>query len=51
MERTSKDLSQSLKDNGFELIRLKTGAPPRVLASSIDFSEVEYFFSNLKANV
>ncbi len=53
-ERTSKDLSQSLKDNGFELIRLKTGTPPRVLASSINFSEVEeevlpvsdYTFSN-----
>ncbi|MCP4336713.1 MAG: tRNA uridine-5-carboxymethylaminomethyl(34) synthesis enzyme MnmG [Mycoplasma sp.] len=40
-ERTSSKLSESLKDNGFELIRLKTGTPPRVKSSSIDFSKVE----------
>lgn len=31
-------LSDSLKDIGFELIRLKTGTPPRLRASSCDFS-------------
>ncbi len=53
-QRTTNKLSESLKNNGFELIRLKTGTPPRVLTSSIDFSEVEeeilpvsdYAFSN-----
>lgn len=32
-------LSESLKANGFELIRLKTGTPPRLKASSCDFSK------------
>lgn len=32
-------LSESLKNNGFELIRLKTGTPPRLKASSCDFSK------------
>lgn len=31
-------LTQSLKDNGVEIGRLKTGTPARVLGSSIDFS-------------
>lgn len=39
-EKTSKKLSEHLKQIGFELIRLKTGTPPRIYADSIDFSKV-----------
>ncbi|MCL1950159.1 MAG: tRNA uridine-5-carboxymethylaminomethyl(34) synthesis enzyme MnmG [Turicibacter sp.] len=38
---TSLGLSQSLKDLGFELFRLKTGTPPRVALDSCDFSKTE----------
>ena len=38
---TTNELSASLKDMGFEMQRLKTGTPPRVYASSIDFTKVE----------
>jgi len=34
-------LSDSLRGHGFELGRLKTGTPPRLLKSSIDFSVME----------
>ncbi len=34
-------LSQSLINLGFQLIRLKTGTPPRIKASSIDFSQTQ----------
>ena len=34
-------LSQSLKDNGLELVRFKTGTPPRVHEDTIDFSKTE----------
>ena len=34
-------LSNSLEENGFNLIRLKTGTPPRLLASSCDFSKCQ----------
>ena len=40
-QKTSNELSESLEELGFKLQRLKTGTPPRVLASSIDFSKVE----------
>lgn len=41
-DRTTKDLSQSLRDLGLRLFRLKTGTPQRVLTSSIDFSKTKY---------
>jgi tRNA uridine 5-carboxymethylaminomethyl modification enzyme len=37
----AKGLSSSLEKLGVELRRFKTGTPPRVLASSIDFSQLE----------
>ncbi len=41
-DKTTKDLSQSLRDLGIRLFRLKTGTPQRVLTSSIDFSKTKY---------
>lgn len=38
-EDTNYGLSQSLRENGFRLIRLKTGTPPRVYTDTIDFSK------------
>jgi len=40
-EATAEDLSNSLRDAGLELGRLKTGTPPRLLRRSIDFSQTE----------
>jgi len=40
-EKPSTKLSQSFLDQGFELGRLKTGTPPRLLSDSIDFSQCE----------
>ncbi|OXM14509.1 tRNA uridine-5-carboxymethylaminomethyl(34) synthesis enzyme MnmG [Paenibacillus herberti] len=40
-QQPSLRLSQSLKENGFELVRFKTGTPPRVHKDSIDFSKME----------
>ena len=38
-EPTTKNLSESLRKLGIKLFRLKTGTPPRVKTSSIDFSK------------
>ncbi len=38
---TAKGLSGSFLEAGIELERLKTGTPPRILGSSIDFSRLE----------
>jgi tRNA uridine 5-carboxymethylaminomethyl modification enzyme len=40
-EKNSVGLSQTLKKHNFAVSRLKTGTPPRILASSIDFSNLE----------
>ena len=40
-EKTTKNLSKSLIENGIELIRLKTGTPARIFADSINWDEVE----------
>ena len=38
-EDTNYQLSNSLRENGFKLMRLKTGTPPRIITESIDFSK------------
>lgn len=38
---SAKSLSTSILDAGIELQRLKTGTPPRILGSSIDFSKCQ----------
>lgn len=40
-EKASLGLSDSLREMGLELIRLKTGTPPRLAKSTIDFSKAE----------
>ena len=40
-ERTTGNLSASLREAGLATFRLKTGTPPRVLTKSIDFSKTE----------
>ena len=40
-ERPSMHLSDNLKKYGFRIQRLKTGTPPRIKASSIDFSKMQ----------
>lgn len=41
LEETTEDLSASLREIGLHTFRLKTGTPPRVLTSSIDFSKTK----------
>src|SRR5690606_19314172 len=40
-QQPSVKLAASLKENGLELIRFKTGTPPRVNGETIDFSKTE----------
>ena len=40
-EPTTSKLSISLKEEGLELIRLKTGTPPRIKIDTIDYDEME----------
>ncbi len=40
-EKPSHGLSKTLKKHNFNIARLKTGTPPRILKSSIDFSNLE----------
>ena len=39
-EKTSLSLSESLEKNGIKIIRLKTGTPPRVLKTSINYEKM-----------
>ncbi|MGL5630591.1 MAG: tRNA uridine-5-carboxymethylaminomethyl(34) synthesis enzyme MnmG [Mycoplasmoidaceae bacterium] len=39
--KTTSKLSENLKRLGFEIIRLKTGTPPRIKKDSIDFSKAD----------
>ena len=40
-EKPSEKLSDKLKSYGFEILRLKTGTPPRIEKSSIDYSKTK----------
>ena len=40
-EKPSMHLSDKLKNYGFDILRLKTGTPPRIERSSIDFSKTK----------
>ena len=40
-EKNSKFLSDDLKKNGFKILRLKTGTPPRIKKDSIDFTQAQ----------
>lgn len=58
-ETVTYGVSESLKEAGFELSRLKTGTPPRLLSKSIDFSKTQRqsgdepvpYFSHWKSNL
>jgi tRNA uridine 5-carboxymethylaminomethyl modification enzyme len=39
-KRTTSGISESLRKAGFEIVRLKTGTPPRIDSNSIDFTEL-----------
>lgn len=45
-QKAATGLSQSMKDNGIELIRFKTGTPPRLDKFSIDYSKMEIQLGN-----
>ncbi len=45
---TTTELSASLKDLGIELIRLKTGTPPRIQKDSIDYSKMSIQYGDEK---
>ena len=47
-QRTTSLLSKSLKELGLKLIRLKTGTPPRVLKSSINYDILEKQYGDKK---
>ncbi len=40
-EKSAHGLSQSLKENGIPILRLKTGTPARIERTSVDFSKME----------
>ena len=40
-EKPSYSISNNLRDHNFKLARLKTGTPPRILASSINYTNLE----------
>ncbi|MDC3417725.1 tRNA uridine-5-carboxymethylaminomethyl(34) synthesis enzyme MnmG [Aquibacillus salsiterrae] len=40
-QRASVKLSEHLEELGFELVRFKTGTPPRVISHTIDYSKTE----------
>ncbi len=40
-KRTTKGISLSLQNAGFEIVRLKTGTPPRINAETIDFARLD----------
>lgn len=40
-QKTSRGISDELKELGFEVIRLKTGTPARIFSDSIDFSKAQ----------
>lgn len=40
-QKRAESLSNSLRKHGFKLIRLKTGTPPRILRSSVNFQKIE----------
>ena len=45
---TTTELSESLRDLGIELIRLKTGTPPRIQKDSIDYSKMSIQYGDEK---
>lgn len=47
-ENYSKTLSDNLMELGFDLIRLKTGTPARIIKNSIDYSKMEEDFGSFE---